>query len=273
MSGSPGGLPASTTGGRSSFISSLHWDSDRLCGAMPFAVHRRSGLRVLSWASQLFSDYCDCLIDPAYGTVRIMPLLWDRLRHSGGFDLINLQQVRPDAECRKFLDQLARNGGRLQQGERVERCMRIENRWTGGEAFFRSLNKKARNNHTRGKRILGELGGAVQFRVIESHDDSLSVIEDILSLKQAWLRANDPTSPLLGPDLTVLRAVLESAWRSGLAKIFLLESGGKVAAASINFVYSGRMEAYFTAYDPAFDRASQEPSSSWSMRAGPSTEA
>jgi CelD/BcsL family acetyltransferase involved in cellulose biosynthesis len=77
-----------------------------------------------------------------------------------------------------------------------------------------------------------------------------------MRLKDAWLRANDPTSPLLGADRIVLRAILDNALRSGLAKIFLLECGGKIAAASINFVYAGRMEAYFTAYDAAFDRAS-----------------
>ena len=57
-------------------------------------------------------------------------------------------------------------------------------------------------------------------------------------------------------DATVLRAILDQAWRSGLARIFLLECGGKIAAASVNFVYAGRMEAYFTSYDAAFDRAS-----------------
>ena len=72
----------------------------------------------------------------------------------------------------------------------------------------------------------------------------------------AWLRANDPNSSLFGPDAAVLRAILNNAWASGIARIFLLECGGKVAAASINFVYAERMEAYFTAYDAAFDRAS-----------------
>jgi CelD/BcsL family acetyltransferase involved in cellulose biosynthesis len=233
----------------------LAWDGDRLCGAMPCAVHRRSGLRVLTWAAQLFSDFCDCLIDPAHERA-MMPLLWDALRLSGGFDLISLQQIRPDAKCRAFLDQLVRDGGRLQHGDREERCMRIENQWKDGEAFFRSLNKKGRNNHTRGKRILGELGGEVGFRCIDWPAADAALIDEIMRLKALWLRANDPTSPLLGADRKVLRAVLDNAMQSGLAKVFLLECGGKVAAASINFVYAGRMEAYFTAYDAAFDRAS-----------------
>ena len=141
------------------------WKGDQLCGAMPCAVHRRSGLRVLSFAAQLFSDYCDCLMDPAYEWTDVLPLLWDSLNEAGGFDLINLQQLRPDARCREFLDGLAGDGGRLRHGDRNERCMRIENWWSDGEAFFRSLNKKGRNNHTRGKRILAELGGDVSFQI------------------------------------------------------------------------------------------------------------
>ena len=185
-----------------------------------------------------------------------LPALWSSLGRFGGFDLINLQQLRPDARCRAFLDQLANTRSRLQYGERSERCMRIDNRWSNGEAFFRSLNKKGRNNHTRGKRILGEIAGDVAFRVVQPSEDAKPVFDEILRLKQIWLRTNDPNSPLLGRDAAVLRAVLDNAWKSGLARIFFLDCGGKIAAASINFVYAGRMEAYFTAYDAQFDRAS-----------------
>ena len=232
------------------------WDGDRLCGAMPCAVHRRAGLRVLSFAAQLFSDYCDCLVDPAYERTGVLPLLWAGLNEFGGFDLIKLQQLRPDARCREFLDGLASDSSHLRYGDKNERCMRIENRWRDGEAFFRSLNKKGRNNHTRGKRILAELGGDVSFRSIEPTEDAAPMFDEIMRLKETWLRANDPNSSLFGPDAAVLRAILNNAWASGIARIFLLECGGKVAAASINFVYAGRMEAYFTAYDATFDRAS-----------------
>ncbi|MDR3529381.1 MAG: GNAT family N-acetyltransferase [Rhodopila sp.] len=234
----------------------LAWDGDRLAAAMPCAVHRRAGLRVLTWAAQLFSDYCDGLIDPGYRRAGVLTLLWNELRRSGGFDLISLQQVRPDAQCRDFLDQLAQGGSGLQSADREERCMRIENCWPDGDAFFRSLNKKGRNNYTRGKRILAELGGEVRFRIIDATEPVGPVVDEILRLKEAWLRATNPTSPLLGADGFVLRAILDKAWQSGLAKIFLLECGDGIAAASINFVYANRMEAYLTSYDARFERAS-----------------
>jgi CelD/BcsL family acetyltransferase involved in cellulose biosynthesis len=234
----------------------LAWDGDQLRGVWPCAVHRRTGLRVLTWAGQLFSDYCDCLVDPGDEAEGVIASLWEAILRCGGFDLISLQQLRPDAKCRAFLDQLANEGTQLRHGERTERCMRVENLWPDGEAFFRSLNKKGRNNHTRGKRILAEIGGDVSFRAIDADEDTGALLNEIIQLKQAWLRANDPNSPLLGHDGLVLRAVLDGALRSGLARIFLLECGGKIAAASVNFVYNSRMEAYFTSYDATFDRAS-----------------
>ena len=229
----------------------LAWDGDRLCGAMPCAIHRRSGLRVLTWAAQLFSDYCDCLMDPEYPDPTVFAALWDGLRRAGGFDLTSLQQIRPDARCRPLL-----GGQHMLPADRSERCMRIDNQWPDGEAFFRSLNKKGRNNHTRGKRILAELGGDVSFRAVGQETDAGPLFDEIMRLKQAWLRIADPGSPLLGADSTVLRAILDRVWQSGMATMFILECGGKIAAASVNFVYRGRMEAYFTAYDAAFDRAS-----------------
>lgn len=232
------------------------WDGDVLAGVLPLAVHRRHGLRILQWAGQVFSDYCDGLTDPGRDRAVLLNALWDSVWNAGGFDLINLQQVRPDAQVRRLLDGLTQDAGRLHPADRQEHCLRIENRWESGHAFFRSLNKKARNNHTRGQRILSELGGEPSFRVIEPGTDPAPVLDEVWRLKEAWLRSVEPRSPLLGDDRFVLRAVLDSAWKSGLVKIFVLDCGDRIAAASVNFIYSNRMEAYLTSYDPAFDRAS-----------------
>jgi CelD/BcsL family acetyltransferase involved in cellulose biosynthesis len=234
----------------------LAWDNETLVGALPMAVHRRRGLRILNWAGQLFSDYCDGLLDPLVDRNVILPALWQAVMQDGGFDLIGLQQVRPDARFRGLLDDLAGDPKGLQPMVRQERCMRIDNQWEGGTAFFRSLNKKGRNNHTRGKRILGEIAGEPVFRVIEADQDPTPVFDALWRLKEIWLRATEPTSALFGHDRFVLRSVLDAAWRTGLAKVFLLECDGQIAAGSINFVYANRMEAYLTSYDARFERAS-----------------
>jgi CelD/BcsL family acetyltransferase involved in cellulose biosynthesis len=230
----------------------LAWEDDRLVGVMSCAVHRRTGVRMLQWAAQIFSDYCDCLIDSACDPTVVLAGLWEAIWQEGGFDVIRLQQVRPDAQCRAFVER----GSGLRDAGRIDHCLRIDNRWSDGEHYFRSLNRKARNNHTRGKRILAELGGPVGLRVLEPGQPADATIDAILRLKEIWLRGADPNSPLLGIDRAAQRAVLDSAWQSGLCRIFLLTCGGRIASASINFVYAGRMEAYLTSYDAGYDRAS-----------------
>jgi CelD/BcsL family acetyltransferase involved in cellulose biosynthesis len=235
----------------------LAWQGDALVAVLPCAVQRTRGLRVLEWAAQQVSDYCDALIDPTGAAPGALRAAWDAMQESGGFDLVGLRQVRPDARVRRLLDGAVREGGSLRLHEAQERCMRIDCAWPNGEAYFRSLNKKGRNNHTRGKRILSELGGEVCFRVVD--DPSMPIrplLEEVLALKPAWLREHHPDSPLVERDAAVVLSLLEAAWATGTMALFLLECGGRIAAASINFVYDSRMQAYLTAYDPAFDRAS-----------------
>ena len=60
--------------------------------------------------------------------------------------------------------------GKLKLRENQIPCLGLTNAWTGGEAWFRTLKKKARNNFTRGRRILTELGGDVDFRIVNAAD-------------------------------------------------------------------------------------------------------
>jgi CelD/BcsL family acetyltransferase involved in cellulose biosynthesis len=234
----------------------LAWEGDRLVAVLPCAVRRRDGLRTLEWAAQELTDYCDALVDPAVPGPATLERVWGALHSSGGFDLVHLRQVRPDSQARFLLDGIVRQSGRLRLQENQERCLRIDSAWPNGEAWFRSLNKKARNNHTRGKRILAELGGDVVFRMHDPATPIGPLLQDIFALKRAWLRTNHPGSPFLGADANLPLAVLEAVWATGQMAVFLLECGGRIAAASVNFIHGKRMQAYLTAYDPVFDRAS-----------------
>jgi CelD/BcsL family acetyltransferase involved in cellulose biosynthesis len=234
----------------------LAWEGSALVAVFPCAVRRRNGLRQLEWAAVDASDYCDAMVDPATARRPVLEALWRAIHDAGGFDLFRLQQVRPDATVHVLLDVNSASMRGLHQEPRKVSCMRIDRLWPNGEAFFRSLNKKGRNNHTRGKRILGELGGEVVFRAHDSDAPVGPVLDRIMELKRDWLRVHDPESSLLGSGAATHRAMLEAAWRTGIMRVFLLESGDRLAAASINFLHDTRMQAYLTSYDPEFERAS-----------------
>lgn len=251
-----GWVDAITDRGDARPLIGLAWEGDRLVAAMPCAVHRQYGVRTLQWAAQRLTDYCDALVDVHAAEPRTLQRLWAAMRAGGGFDVVHLRQVRPDARARRLLDEIVRESGGLRLQPRQERCMRIDCAWPDGEKWFRSLNKKARNNHTRGKRILSELGGQVVFRMLDPGTPVMPVVDEILAMKRDWMRVHHPDSPFLGPDIDLPRAMIEAANRTGQMLVFLIECGGRIAAASINFIYETKMQAYLTAYDPAFERAS-----------------
>lgn len=231
----------------------LAWDGERLVAILPCVIRRHRGLRTLQWMAQIFSDYCDAIVDPDIDSRPVLDALWKETLDLGGIDLVQLRCVRPDSRMHRLL---AREGSGLRVEDRHEQCLRIDCNWPNGEAYFRSLNKKGRNNHTRGKRILEELGGPVAFRRFEHGTEARQALDRLLELKHAWLKVHDPESPMLGADAQLLRDMLNAALDTDLATIFAISAGGKLAAASLNFVYETKMQAYFTAFDPEFDRGS-----------------
>jgi CelD/BcsL family acetyltransferase involved in cellulose biosynthesis len=232
------------------------WQNGALVAVLPMVVRRRLLLRRLEWVARDHADYCDALVEPD-GDTSLLRDLWIAVCRSGGFDLVRLTQVRPDARVRPSLDSADTASGSLELRDNQQPCLGINNRWANGEAWFRSLNKKARNNFTRGRRILSELGGNVTLRIVNPAEETVApVLEHVLDMKRRWLEASEPRSPMLASRLDRQRAVLNAAAETGLMRVFLLECGGTVSAASVNFVYPTKLQAYLTAYDPQYERAS-----------------
>jgi CelD/BcsL family acetyltransferase involved in cellulose biosynthesis len=226
----------------------LAWQGDRLVAILPLAVRSLHGMRFLEWAAQSFSDYCDLV-----GSSAVLEDLWAAVTAAGGFDVIRLKNILPDARVLSGLRQL-----RLR--ETLDRhphdlCLRIASRWPSGEAWFRSLNKKKRNNHTRGARILAEFGDVVHRQYLPG--ESLApVLDRLMELKRGWLSANKLSSPLLDSNVELLPQLVQALSRIGSLRIFVVECSGEVVAGSVNVVQNDKMMAFFSAYDPKYERAS-----------------
>ena len=228
------------------------WQGTELVAAVPLVIRRKLGLHRLEWAAQSLSDYCDVLATP--DAAPYLRDLWSAIWRLGGFDVVNVQQIKPEALTRRLLDESETISRR---GHWQKRCYAINCVWSGGEAWFRSLGKKGRNNFWRGERILASLGGEIKFHCIDPHDQSIEAeLLQTFALKRAWLRAAKPQSELLGRDGEALEAMLRAVAGTGQMRLFILTCGDKMAAISINFICGQGMQAYLTAYDPAFDRAS-----------------
>jgi CelD/BcsL family acetyltransferase involved in cellulose biosynthesis len=221
----------------------LAWEQDRLLAAMPLAIRYRSGLRVLEWAGQQFSDYCDALADSSSDA--ILRFLWNQLVRAGGFDLVWLKQIAEGANFHPL--------AKPWRGMKPEVCLRLHNVWSSGESWFRSLNKKTRNDHLRSKRILGQQA-ALTFREV-TNEPLKSILSWATDLKQDWAAKRGLQSVLLqSPNM--LAQLVSALDALGVLKIFLLQCGDRPVAISINAVQNDEMLAFFATYDAAYQRGS-----------------
>ena len=233
----------------------LCWADGQLLAAMPFITRRHRGVRVLEWAAKDCSDYCDAIVDPNPDVGRqALEKAWAAVVASTGFDVAYLSHVRPDAAVGALFAGWSRSM-RLKPGHRSARSLQVGGGGANGHDWFRSLNKKARNNHTRGMRILGETG-SVSVRVSESGAAADAVLERMIALKQEWLVSTGQKNEILDNDAFVLRALIKELSRQKVLQVFSIHCGETMVAGSLNIVNDTRMQAFFAAYDPVFDRAS-----------------
>lgn len=232
------------------------WCGDAALAILPFAITRKwGGTRTLVWAGEAVSDYCDALVVHGHERGDVLGALWAKVRRDGGFDLIDLKQVRPGANVARLLTQSCSGRKALRTRGRSDISFQVINHGLrGGEAYFRSLSKKARNNHSRGKRILSETG-QVTSRLV-SNSEIVPFVERLFELKARWIADTRSDWPLLAAGPAGLVSLAEAAAALDKLAAFVLEVDGTAIATSFNIMDGQHLLAFVTAYDPVFKRAS-----------------
>lgn len=219
----------------------IAWQDGKLVAALPLVVFRWRGIRILQWAAQSVSDYCDALGE----SEDVVRQLWTMVDKRGGYDIVRLKNVRLDAIVRPILHDA------VAPGEPSDACLQVSKQWPSGEGWFRSLNKKKRSNHSRGERMLAEMG-KISVRQIVA-DPPADLIARLSDLKEQWRRANGLESTC---DSAMLTALVDGLGKLGALCIVVLECNGEVVAGSINAIQGNRLLAFFAMYDPVVARAS-----------------
>ena len=229
----------------------LCWADGRLAAALPLATRRHRGLRVLEWAAKDCSDYCDALADPEDGRAALQQA-WAAMAASGGFDLIYLSHVRPDAAVHALLD-----GGqqpvRLRPGQRAARSLQVRSDGTDGQAWLGRLGEEARRHACR-LRTLGE-AGPVAVRAWGTGEPIDALLERMIALKLADTAQGGST---LDNDAAILRALVGELVRRQTLRLFTVHCGDHLAAALLNIADGAREQVFFSVHDPRFDHAEPE---------------
>jgi CelD/BcsL family acetyltransferase involved in cellulose biosynthesis len=221
----------------------LAWHGDQLVAIIPLVIRSWRGIRLLEWAAQMFSDYCDAIMHSSL-ELGSLTALWESLYGDSNFDIMRLKHVRPDAKLQPVLQRVSSLIDQREVG------LKVVSRWSNGAEWFRTLNKSTRNDYRRGKRILDAFGRITIHESVQCDDDWLT---HVINLKRLWL-SRSPNA--LVEDYTTLPAFVRALGEIGRLRIFQILCNDQVIAASINAVHKNRMMAWFATYDPAYRRAS-----------------
>ncbi len=228
----------------------LCWDGGTLAAAIPCVIRRYRGLPVLEWLAKECNDYSDAIAGPLARPA--VECAWNAMSDAGGFHVSYLSHVAPGATIRFLTGETQGGSCALRPNRRSERTLQVRNPGQTGGEWFRGLSKKARNNHTRGKRIIEE-SGAVSLHVSDRVDGKL---DRMIQLKRAWLVATGRRNRLLDDDARTLRHLASSLQRQGVLQVFSLNCDDALVAGLVSILYEDRTAVFFSAFDPRFDRAS-----------------
>ena len=231
----------------------LCWEGEALRAVIPCATRRHRGVRVLEWAAKECTDYCDALAGPLGQPALARDALaqaWQAVAH-GGFRVAYLSHIRPDATVLRLAGLPSFT---LRPGRRSDQTMQVRSHGLTGAEWFRTLNKKARNNHLRGKRIIAQTG-AVSAQVATGADAARK-LERMIVLKRDWLKTTGQQSRLLDDDARILRGLVACLQEQQALQLFSLDCDGDLVAGLISIVDGTQSKTFFSAFDPQFERAS-----------------
>lgn len=231
----------------------LAWRGETLEAVLPLATSQRRGMRMLEWAAKDCTDYCDALVNRGTN-VAVLRRMWKALSGAGGFDVVHLNRLLPQAAAWSLLERI-RGGVVLSPNHRSEHSLRVVGPWADGDAWFDAHSKKVRQNYKRGVKFLGE-GAELAFRLLPAEAPLEPILDRLGALKRLWLARNGIEAPLFDEGSPTLRALVQALADAGRLRVFVLERDGIIVAISVNFVQGNAMMAFLTTYDPAVERGS-----------------
>lgn len=217
---------------------------DRLTAALPLCVRRLGcgplSLRVLRFAADNDSDYCDALSDPDYP--HDLDLVWAALRERGDWHLLDLRYVPEKAHLARLLG--TRDGGILvdRRQQDIAPYLDLSDDWR------RSLPKGQRDSILRRARRLRERG-VVSFDVAGCHASIDEMLLQLAKIHVARWQARGQTSMFCFQHYREwLQALCRQFLESGQLYLCRLTLDGDPVSVGLYFLDGRRILGYISTF-------------------------
>ncbi len=216
------------------------WEGQELVGIAPlFRAPHQGKQALLLLGSIEIADYLDFILLPSQGPVFVRGLL-DFLERAGEWEMLSLYNLPEHSPTRSWLIAEAQRRGWEWQ-EAVYQPTPYIPLAADFEAYLATIDKKQRHEIRRKLRRAAEYPLPVRWRLIGAQDDLDAAIRALFDL----MRQDEAKARFLTPVMEQqLETIIRAAQAEGWLHLSLLEVGGKVAAAALNFDYQNRLWGY-----------------------------
>ena len=226
----------------------LAWRGEKLVGALPLCVSRRSGLKVAEFLGTHRSALADLLL--ADGEPDSLGRTLAARALEGNHDLADLFGLPGNSRLARAVPETS-----LQLVERVEApVLELTDGWDS--VYTAKTSSRTRQLHRRRRRQLSELG-QLEVRVARSASEVDAALTRAFELHDLrWAGRPDGSEFTTPVGKRFHAAAARELAASGVARIVTLELDGRPIAFHYFFVFAGRMYVHRLAFDPQYARFS-----------------
>lgn len=243
------------------FVVMVHETSGRLLAIAPFYIRRSCfgpwGPRALCFLAHKWvgSDHLNVIVDPEHEQLGVESIVCFVEQHRAEWEYIELANSEERAPA---LARLCRGFMSLGMTERVtdfEVCpyMTLPSSF---ETYLAGVGKNLRYNLRRRRRAL-EHEGQVKFIALRSGAELQEGLSELVRLHRLRFQQLHKYSSFLAPHIQEFHSdALKQMATAGMARLFLLQVGGKAVAALYGFSANKTFSFYQMGMDPAWARLS-----------------
>ncbi len=231
-------------------------------------IQSRTGLKILTTATEPLGQYSNLLFDPAKFDASLGKLVLDFIIKHSKSDSLSFNNYPENS----MVDKIIGTKG-IKENSNLESSMLDLKRYENWDAYFQTLSKVQRKSRRRDKNKLMTQGD-ISYDVIKPGADGFEhLVERALDMKKQWLLETGRTSGLLDEKCTrEMFKNLKSSSTSGPV-VHALKLNGNPIAIELGMIKADRYYSYLGAIDWRYKDFSPgkvqiEMSQEWSMSRG-----
>lgn len=234
-------------------------------------IQSRTGLKILTTATEPLGQYSNLLFDQSYFDVTLGKSVLELIIQHSKSDSVSLNNYPENSMIDKIIDEKG-----IKENSNLESFILDLSRYDSWEAYFQTLSKTQRKSRRRDKNKLMTQGD-LSYNVVEAGTDAYKhLVERALDMKKQWLLETGRTAGILDDKST--RAMLKNLKPSpksvkACSIAHELKLDGNPIAIELGMIKADRYYSYLGAIDWAYKDFSPgkvqiEMSQEWSMKQG-----